>query len=193
MLLKTRFPHVAPTKRELRAAVREAGKCFDETQRRKAAAHILARVEQLPEFAAAHTVALYWSLPDEVPTHEFVHKWSGRKRILLPSCCGLNDGNDIPKLIFRLFDPAEALIPGFLGIMECCGDEVDPAEIDMAIVPGVAFDRTGNRLGRGKGLYDRFLSAHPNLYKTGICFDYQLIEKIPAEAHDIKMDTVISG
>ena len=171
--------------------MREAGKRLGEAQQREAAARVWVKVERLPEFVAARTVALYWSLPDEVPTHEFIHKWAERKRILLPACC--DQTGESEKLIFRIFDPAEALIPGAFGIPECRGDEVDPVEIDLMIVPGAAFDRTGNRLGRGKGFYDRFLSMHPNIYKTGVCFDYQLVEKVPAEAHDVRMNTVISG
>jgi len=182
---------VAAKKKELRTAMREAGKRLDEARRREAAAHVWAEVERLPEFAAARTVALYWSLSGELPTHEFIRKWAGRKRIVLPACCE-EEGKSV-KLIFRRFDPAEALIPGAFGIPECCGESVNPAEMDMVIVPGAAFDRTGNRMGHGKGFYDTFLSLHSNLYKTGVCFDYQLVEKVPVEAHDVKMDRVISG
>ena len=61
------------------------------------------------------------------------------------------------------------------------------------IVPGVAFDRKGNRLGRGKGYYDRLLSrmAHTDVYKLGICFPYQLVESVPTDAHDIAMDEIL--
>ena len=175
---------IAEQKKELRAAMRQAGKHLDEARRRDAAAQVWAAVERLPEFMTAHTVALYWSLPDELFTHGFLHKWAGRKQILLPAIC-------CEKLIFRRFDPAERLLPGTFGIAECSGGKVDPAEIEFVVVPGVAFDAANNRLGRGKGFYDTFLSAYPNLYKAGVCFDYQFVETVPAEAHDVKMDIVI--
>jgi 5-formyltetrahydrofolate cyclo-ligase len=66
-------------------------------------------------------------------------------------------------------------------------------EIDLAVIPGVAFDRHGARLGRGKGYYDRLLSLMLNAYKIGICFPFQLLEHIPSEPHDVLMNEVVSG
>ena len=63
--------------------------------------------------------------------------------------------------------------------------------IDVAIIPGMAFDAGGNRLGRGKGYYDRLLARIPDVYKIGICFDFQKVESVPADINDIKMDEVI--
>ncbi|MCF0205812.1 MAG: 5-formyltetrahydrofolate cyclo-ligase, partial [Bacteroidales bacterium] len=65
-------------------------------------------------------------------------------------------------------------------------------DFDLIIVPGVAFDRNGNRLGRGRGYYDRFLCKYPKVEKIGICFDFQLLEEIPTEPTDIRMDKVVS-
>ena len=67
----------------------------------------------------------------------------------------------------------------------------DPSEIELIIVPAVAFDRNGNRLGRGKGFYDRLLQT-TSATKIGVGYDFQLIEEIPAEPHDIPMDMVIT-
>ena len=58
--------------------------------------------------------------------------------------------------------------------------------------PAWAFDRQGNRLGRGKGYYDRLLPHLPTAYKIGICFPYQLVNDIPTDAHDIRMDEIIT-
>lgn len=63
----------------------------------------------------------------------------------------------------------------------------------VILVPGLAFDVQGNRLGRGKGYYDRFLSDNASLVKIGICYDFQLISDVPTEPHDIKMDYVIDS
>ena len=69
---------------------------------------------------------------------------------------------------------------------------VDDATIDFIAVPGVAFDLKGNRLGRGKGYYDRLLPRIPSAYKAGICFPFQLVEEVPAESFDIRMDIIIT-
>ena len=66
------------------------------------------------------------------------------------------------------------------------------ALIDLIVVPGVAFDTKGNRLGRGKGYYDRLLPHIPSAYKAGICFPFQIVEEVPAESFDILMDEIIT-
>ena len=71
-------------------------------------------------------------------------------------------------------------------------NEVYEGDYDLIIVPGVAFDKDGNRIGRGKGYYDRFLSKHLDIKRIGICFDFQLIERVPTEDNDIKMHEIIS-
>ena len=63
--------------------------------------------------------------------------------------------------------------------------------IDVALIPGVAFDAVGHRLGRGRGYYDRFLSAHTDIYKIGVCFDFQKVPEVPADEQDVPVDEVI--
>ena len=65
-------------------------------------------------------------------------------------------------------------------------------DFDLIIVPGVAFDRKGNRIGRGRGYYDRFLCQHLEVKRIGICFYFQLVEEVPTEPLDIRMDEVIT-
>ena len=149
-------------------------------------AEILAALEAHPAFCAAGTVLLYHSLPDEVDTHGFIARWMDRKRLLLPVVHG--DG-----LLLRQCSNATTLAMGRYGIAEPQGqDFTDYAAIDLAVVPGVAFDHQGNRLGRGKGYYDRLLPHLPTAYKIGICFPYQLVNDIPTDAHDIRMDEIIT-
>ena len=126
-------------------------------------AEILAALEAHPAFRTASTILLYHSLPDEVDTHSFIRKWSAKKQILLPV----------------VEEPTGALF-------------TDYDAIDFIVVPGVAFDRNGNRLGRGKGYYDRLLPRIPSAYKAGICFPFQIVEEVPAEMFDIRMDKVIT-
>lgn len=149
-------------------------------------AEILTALEAHPAFRAADTVLLYHSLKDEVDTHEFIRKWSRLKRILLPVVVG-------DDLELRVYTGPEDLAIGAYGIEEPTGARfTDYAAIGFIAVPGVAFDRNGNRLGRGKGYYDRLLPRIPAAYKAGICFPYQLVEEVPAEPFDIRMDEIIT-
>ncbi len=76
------------------------------------------------------------------------------------------------------------------GIKEPDGKE-DGKNIDLCLVPGIGFDKTGNRIGYGKGYYDKFLRKFKGL-KIGVCYDFQLVENIPSKSHDIKMDVIIT-
>lgn len=148
--------------------------------------NILAALEAHPAFRAANTVLLYHSLKDEVDTHEFIKKWSGEKRILLP----VVKGDDLE---LRIYTGPQDMKIGAYGIEEPVGETfTDYAEIDFIAVPGVAFDREGNRLGRGKGYYDRLLPRIPSAFKAGICFPFQLIDQVPTEPFDICMDIIIT-
>lgn len=148
-------------------------------------AEIFTALEAHPAFRAARIVLLYYSLKDEVNTHEFVRKWSREKQILLPVVVG-------DDLELRIYTGPEDLTTGAYGIEEPTGALfTDYATIDFAVIPGVAFDAAGNRLGRGKGYYDRLL-PHLTAFKAGICFSFQLVEEVPAEPFDIRMDAVIT-
>ena len=98
-------------------------------------------------------------------------------------------------MVVRRYSGKADLQEGAFGIMEPCGELfTDYEAIDVAIIPGMAFDRHGNRLGRGKGYYDRFLPLLPTrVFKIGVCFPFQLLDDIPMEEHDIKMDVVFFG
>lgn len=143
-------------------------------------------LEAHPAFRQAQTVLLYHSLKDEVQTHAFIEKWSKRKRIILPVVAG-----DVLEL--RVYTGPDDLRRGSYGIEEPVGQAfTDYAAIDLAVIPGVAFDREGHRLGRGKGYYDKLLPLLPSALKVGLCFPFQLLEEVPAEPFDICMDLVIT-
>lgn len=146
----------------------------------------MTQVEQLPQFERAQTVLLYWSMDDEVDTHPFVERWYRRKKLLLPCVEG-------DHLLLRPYTGPECMQAGAqFGIGEPTGTVFDRLEeIDMIVVPGVAFDRRGNRMGRGRGFYDRLLSTTPTAYKVGVAFDFQMFDAIPVEPFDMPMDKVI--
>lgn len=155
-------------------------------QNLKASAAIMERIERLPEFQKAKVVMAFWSFKGEVHTHDFVRKWADRKQMLLP----VVDGDDM--LIKEYKDDSSMAEGSSFGIMEPVGALfTDYGKIDFIIVPGLAFDRDFNRLGRGKAYYDKFLSKVDSL-KAAICFDFQFFDRVPADERDIRMDMVIA-
>lgn len=172
------------TKAELRKHVRQLKMQHQETAKADSD-RIMQAFEANPHFLVAQTVLLYHSLPDEVCTHDFINKWCDKKQILLPKVVG----NDLE---LRCYHDIRGLKTGSFGIAEPTEALfTDYEKIDFAAVPGMAFDAEGNRLGRGKGYYDRLLPRLTNAYKAGICFPYQLVDAVPTEETDIKMDEVI--
>lgn len=140
---------------------------------------------QTEEFQKAYCIALYYSIRGEVQTVELIEEWYKKKKIVLPAVFGEN-------MNFYLYTGKEHLIPGTLNIPEPVSPEMIPAEdIDLFVVPGIAFDCECNRMGRGKGYYDRFL-AGTDKPTIGLCFGFQLKERIPTEEHDRKMIMVIT-
>ena len=174
-------------KKEVRRAIRDLKRAvpFEEKLRRSEA--IMHKVELLPQFEQAKTVLLYWSMDDEVQTHSFVERWYREKTLLLPCV----DGND---LRLRQYTGPECMVAGEqFGIGEPTGEEFTRLdEVEMIIVPGVAFDRHNNRMGRGRGFYDRLLSSTPSALKVGVAFDFQMLDEIPVEPFDIPMDKVVT-
>ncbi len=171
-------------KKELRVHIKTLKKQHSKEQLLEQSEQILAKLEQHPDFAKAEIVMLYSALPDEVQTHAFLEKWHLKKKIILPTVVG----DDIIPVEYGK-DTAFAI--GDFNILEP-QNEPYTGGFDLIIVPGVAFDRKGNRLGRGRGYYDRFLCQHLDVKRIGICFDFQLVDEVPAEAFDIRMDEVLS-
>lgn len=173
-------------KQELRKTITKLKADFSETKRIIASKVILEKVEALPVFQEAEVVMLYWSMFDEVFTHDFVLKWYNHKKILLP----VVDGDNLRIKVFKGMNSMK--IGEKFAIMEPTGkDYTDIENIDLIIIPGVAFDKMNRRLGRGKGYYDKLLKL-TKAYKVGIGFQFQLFDKVPVEKHDKKMDMVIT-
>lgn len=175
-------------KKQIRRAIKSHRLSLDPFLARERASYVFAEIENMEQFHSAITVLAFWSLPDEINTHDFVIKWAASKRIVLPVVVG-------DELELRLFSGVENMEQsGGFGIMEPkTGQLVNPDEIDFAIIPGVAFDRKGNRLGRGKGYYDRTLPLLRRAVKVGIAYEFQIIDSVPVSEHDIPVDLVISN
>lgn len=173
-------------KPSLRRMVGQLKKLLTEGEKRRQADSVFAQIEQLQQFKAATDIAVYWSLDDEIDTHRFIEKWFNRKRLWLPVVVG-------DDLIFRQFEGTDKMTAGAFGILEPTGRQLDNvAQIGLIIVPGVAFDLQNNRMGRGRGFYDRLL-ANSQAFKIGAAYNCQLFSQIPTEQTDIPMDLVVVG
>lgn len=175
------------TKAELRQVIRLAKRQYSQGQLRELSLAIIERLERNERFAKSTILLAYYSLPDEVFTHNLIKKYSKTKTILLPKVI---NGEEME---LRQYIYGSDLMLGAYKIMEPCGEAFnDYDKIEMAIIPGLAFDRNGNRLGRGKGYYDRLLSHMHNTYKVGICFPFQLVDNVPTNENDVKMDFILT-
>ncbi len=144
---------------------------------------VFTQIEQLDRFKKANSIGMYWSMKGELPTHEFVNQWSLSKKIFLPQINGVD-------MIFRRFTNSNELVrEDKFGIFESTG-EIE-SQLDLLIVPSLAFDHNGNRLGKGKGFYDRYLVDHPKIHTIGVGFNIQLVASVPIERFDIPMNEVV--
>lgn len=172
------------TKKELRKYIAQCKKSYSKEQLVEWSSSLLTKLEEHPIFTQAKTILMYYSLPDEVQTHDFIERWKNRKQIILPVVIGEGE------LELRRYTGRQDLSEGAFGIEEPTGEAFNEfSTIDLAIIPGVSFDSQGNRLGRGKGYYDRMLPKIESP-KIGICFDFQVSKEIPTEPFDYVMDEV---
>ena len=178
------------SKKALRRELRQAIRSEWEGNLRHWSADICKTIEAHPRFQQAQGVLLFSPLPDEPDIFPLILRHAGDKNIFLPrvtgsttmEACPLKNETDLQTGAFHILEPKGPPL-------QCC------TSIDLVIVPGMAFDTDGFRLGRGRGYYDRFLSR-PDMaqaYKIGVCFPIQNLTAIPHEEWDARMDEVISG
>lgn len=171
-------------KREIREKIKQMRRMLTEAEKESAAEEVFSTLEKTGAFLMANHILMYHSLPDELSTHAFLKKWGNRKHFYLPRVNGVN-------LDILPYDESRLELGAF-HIEEPSGNNtVDESEIELIIVPAVAYDRKGNRLGRGKGFYDRLLST-TQAVKIGVGYEFQLIDEIPVEPHDVPMDMIIT-
>lgn len=177
-------------KGELRALAREARRAMT-AEERAAAMHAVADlVLALPGVADARTVLGYAATAEELdpaPVLEALRR--GGARVALPRVTGPM------RLTLHWVTASDELVAGAFGILEPAEDapRAEAREIDLALVPGVAFDAACNRIGYGGCFYDNLLpTLRPDALKVGLAFDEQLVEAVPAEDHDVPLDFVVT-
>lgn len=179
---------IAAKKAAVRREVKQQVKLLTAAEIEAASSAILAQTLCLPAFAAARTVMAYSALPGEPQTAALWQAvWQQGKRLCLPVCIapGVMEA--------RLLNTAAELVTDRHGIP--CPPEsapvIEPADIDLIIVPCVACAADGRRLGKGAGYYDRFL-AQTVAYRAAWCLAAALRDDIATDEHDLLMDTVIT-
>lgn len=149
---------------------------------------IIKRLESLKEFGK-NKIECYISFGSEVYTHGLIRKYVNEKTIFIPV---IDKRNHIPYLShLKDWKELESSVYGILQPRKEFLRIVDFREIELAIVPGIAFDEEGNRIGYGKGYYDRLLSRL-DAVKIALAYDFQIMNQIPNEKHDVKMDVIVT-
>lgn len=143
-------------------------------------------------YEKSNFIFIYVSLKDEVNTHDIIKEALCQgKRICVPKVISLNEGMEA----IEIKDFSELMECGRYKILEPENFKniVDPKEIDLAILPGLAFDNKGGRLGYGGGFYDRFIPHLKNkVRKIALAYDFQMVDHVPKDIHDILVDEVIA-
>lgn len=172
-------------KDQLRGKIKELQKQYSEDELLLKSEEVFSVVELVGVFQSAKKILIYHSMMGEVSTINFMNKWKAEKEFYLP----VVQGED---LNFKKYTSNADLKRSAFGVLEPRSEDIiDYKKVDLIIVPGVAFDRKKNRLGHGKGYYDKFLSKI-NKTKMGVCFDFQLLDMLVVEDFDIPMDYIIS-
>jgi 5-formyltetrahydrofolate cyclo-ligase len=173
-------------KRAVRRAAVERRDLLSEDERSAKSERIVERVLALPEVGAAGTVMAFWSFGSEVETSALIERLHAGKRVVLPRVAE----GDILAVAYAPGDPVTATT---FGAMEPAGaDVVPPEEVDVVIVPGVAFDRRGGRVGYGGGFYDRLFAKAPSVPAVAVAFAVQLVDEVPQGRSDARVDLIVT-
>ena len=172
-------------KASMRAIVEQRRRLLTKEEVEADSARIIAQLEQMSVFRDAKTVLLYYPIHNEVDLRPLLTKYADQKTLLLPV-------THRHSMEVRPYDGEDMMRKGHLGVPEPQTDTFK-GHIDLILVPGVVFDRHRNRIGRGGGYYDKFLSDHLSSTTIGVCYDFQLKKHtIPHQLSDHKVDRLIT-
>ena len=174
-------------KRRLRESALASREHLSAEAHRAASERIREQVLRLPEVATAETVFVFVSFGSEVDTHGLIDSLLARgQQVAVPR---IMDATTIRAVPMSSWDD---LIPGKWGILAPLRDDPAPGPFDAAIIPGVAFTATRQRIGHGRGYYDRWLEANPVGASIALAFERQLVPELPVEPHDRPVDMIVT-
>ena len=175
-------------KKEIRAEVKKRRREADEETLHEKSLQILERFRQLSAYKDAFLLLAYVDAKREVETRLLMRcAWDDGKKVAVPRV----DGDGI--MHFYYLRSLKDLEPGAFGIMEPRIDcRICEPEEGLLLMPGVAFDEQGHRVGYGGGYYDRYLEKHPHLIHIALAFEFQIFPEVPSEKHDICPDLIVT-
>ncbi len=182
------------TKGQLRTTLLRRLKQQKEDERRRSSKAIQRKVFRLTAFRRAKTVGCYVALPYEVQTWQMIEEMIAQgKRVVVP----VMQPRTKRLTLSEVWDPARELAHGPFGVWEPRPSARRPVpirDVDLLLVPGIAFDRRGHRLGHGHGYFDRFLARVPQTTPTvGLAFRFQLLDRLPVTSHDRAVRTILTA
>ena len=177
-------------KSDLRAVMRQKSKNLTADKRRLDSERLCALLKAQASFQNASSILFFAPLAEEPDLWPLLNETLAWKKLVALPCFDEDNQSYLPR---RVKDIHVEILSGQFGIREPATTcvEIPLDDLDAALVPGVAFDLTGHRLGRGKGFYDRFLENFSG-NKIGIAFDEQIMDAVPAEKNDVRMDFIVT-
>ena len=177
-------------KKKTRQRVLQQRRAFSATEKTPAEQRMLKFLQSWEIFRQAKTIHIFISKTDEPDTVPIIEcAWESGKTVAVP--CVVPDSFELFHSQLKSF---EDLSSGALGVLEPSPEgriAMNPESFDLVIIPGVAFDRQGGRLGYGKGYYDRFLEQ-TTAFRLALAFNFQVFEKVPTEKHDVPMNGILT-
>jgi len=178
-------------KREIRKRILALRNAMPREEIAAASLEIVKKLTEMEEIRRASTLMVFLSFGSEVHTDDLIRwGWGEGKRIVVPLCCP-----ETRELMPCRIDGFDELETGHYGIREPKASHLQPVpqrEIDAVLIPAVAFDRRGCRVGYGGGYYDRFLPEVPRAAKIGAAFACQIVAEIPADPYDVTVDRIVT-
>ncbi|MCQ2310645.1 MAG: 5-formyltetrahydrofolate cyclo-ligase [Paludibacteraceae bacterium] len=147
---------------------------------------VVARIEEMQHFRDAKVIMLYYPVHNEVDLRSLVSKYENEKTFLFPALTHRSHHVEA-----RVYEHHTPFVKGAFGIPQP-KTQAYKGSIDLILVPGISFDKQHWRVGRGGGYYDRFLKHYLTAFKIGVCYDFQLHEKVPHWLGDKRMDRIIT-
>ena len=176
-------------KKALRRRINAQRRALDAESVRRAGEEIAAKLAASELWKNAKSIYIYLDYNNEVPTDTIAALALAQGKAVAVPLCG-----SAGEMSFRLISSLGEVKPGYMGIRE--PDASAPEACDpeaLVIMPGLAFDREGGRIGYGGGYYDRFLAREPGHPTAALCYDFQVLEKIPAEEHDVPVGALFEA
>ena len=183
-------PSSKSAKEELRRALREDASRHDHADRERESARICARIKEQPIWPSSKSVLFFWPMPGEPDLRPLVAEaLKSGKTVAFPKY--LPESSCYAAV--RITAVETDMVSGQFGIAEPASGSPDLQlkVLDLIFVPGIGFSFDGARLGHGKGHYDRLLSRVTGT-RCGVAFDWQMIRELPSEAHDVRLDCVVT-